>query len=214
MSQTNFAIAITRTCGSGGGSYIGKKLAADYGIDLYDRKLLRLASDDSGISEELFARADEKLKKTLLFKVSRKSYGGEVIPPESADFTSNENLYNYQVKVIRSLAEQSSCVIIGRCADSVLTDFPGLLRVFISGSYGKCAAREAADHAIKLKAAYEKVDRVNKYRADYHMYHTGKVWGHPGNYDICLSTDHFTPDQCADLIIAALHAKIDGEKNR
>ena len=104
--------------------------------------------------------------------------------------------------------------IIGRCADSVLTDFPGLLRVFISGSYGRCAAREAADHAIKLKAAYEKVDRVNKYRADYHMYHTGKVWGHPGNYDLCLSTDHFTPDQCADLIIAALHAKIDGEKNR
>ena len=209
----HFVVTLGRSCGSGGVE-VGRTLAKKLGVEYYDSKLLRLASDDSGISEELFARADEKLKKTLLFKVSRKSYGGEVIPPESADFTSNENLYNYQEKVIRSLAEQSSCVIIGRCADSVLTDFPGLLRVFISGSYGRCAAREAADHAIKLKAAYEKVDRVNKYRADYHMYHTGKVWGHPGNYDLCLSTDHFTPDQCADLIIAALHAKIDGEKNR
>ena len=113
-----FVIAITRTCGSGATS-IGKILAKNLGVEIYDRNILRLASDDSGISEELFARADEKLKKTLLFKVSRKSYGGEVIPPESADFTSNENLYNYQVKVIRSLAEQSSCVIIGRCADSV-----------------------------------------------------------------------------------------------
>ena len=205
--QTNGASAILYP---GVLSSLAKKL----GVEYYDSKLLRLASDDSGISEELFARADEKLKKTLLFKVSRKSYGGEVIPPESADFTSNENLYNYQVKVIRSLAEQSSCVIIGRCADSILTDFPGLLRVFISGSYGKCAAREAADHAIKLKAAYEKVDRVNKYRADYHMYHTGKVWGHPGNYDLCLSTDHFTPGQCADLIIAALRAKIDGAESK
>ena len=202
----HFVVTLGRSCGSGGVE-VGRTLAKKLGVEYYDSKLLRLASDDSGISEELFARADEKLKKTLLFKVSRKSYGGEVIPPESADFTSNENLYNYQAKVIRSLAEQSSCVIIGRCGDSILQDFPGLLRVFISGSYDKCAAREAEDHAIKLKAAYEKVDRINKYRADYHMYHTGKVWGHPGNYDICLSTDHLTPDECADLIIAALHTR-------
>ena len=63
-----FAIAITRTCGSGGGSYIGKKLAADYGIDLYDRKLLRLASEDSGINEKIFADADENTKKTFLYR--------------------------------------------------------------------------------------------------------------------------------------------------
>ena len=69
-----FAIAITRTCGSGGGSYIGKKLAADYGIDLYDRKLLRLASEDSGINEKIFADADENTKKTFLYRASRKIY--------------------------------------------------------------------------------------------------------------------------------------------
>ncbi len=205
----HFVITLGRSCGSGGVE-VGRMLAKKLGVEYYDSKLLRLASDDSGISEELFARADEKLKKTLLFKVSRGSYHGEVIPPESADFTSNQNLYNYQAKVIRSLAEQSSCVIIGRCADVILADCPGLLRVFISGSYEKCAAREVRDHAIKLKAAYEKVDRINKYRADYHMYHTGKVWGHPGNYDLCLSTDHFTVEQCADLVIAALHAKQEG----
>ena len=106
----HFVVTLGRSCGSGGVE-VGRTLAKKLGVEYYDSKLLRLASDDSGISEELFARADEKLKKTLLFKVSRKSYGGEVIPPESADFTSNENLYNYQVKVIRSLAEQSSCVI-------------------------------------------------------------------------------------------------------
>ena len=77
-----FAIAITRTCGSGGGSYIGKKLAADYGIDLYDRKLLRLASEDSGINEKIFADADENTKKTFLYRASRKIYNGEMIPPK------------------------------------------------------------------------------------------------------------------------------------
>ena len=67
MVKLHFAIAITRTCGSGGGSYIGKKLAELYGIDLYDRKLLRLASEDSGINEEIFAKADENTRKTLLY---------------------------------------------------------------------------------------------------------------------------------------------------
>ncbi|WP_330372856.1 cytidylate kinase family protein [Lacrimispora celerecrescens] len=68
-----FAIAITRTCGSGGGSYIGKKLAADYGIDVYDRKLLRLASEDSGINEAIFANADENTKKNFFIPCLKKS---------------------------------------------------------------------------------------------------------------------------------------------
>ena len=77
-----FAVAITRTCGSGGGSYIGKQLAKAFDIDLYDRKLLRLASEDSGISEELFAHADENTRKTMLYRVSERvycyqTYGGD-----------------------------------------------------------------------------------------------------------------------------------------
>lgn len=71
-----FAVAITRTCGSGGGSYIGKQLAKAFDIDLYDRKLLRLASEDSGINEELFARADENTRKTMLYRVSERVYDG------------------------------------------------------------------------------------------------------------------------------------------
>ena len=57
----HFVIAVTRTCGSGG-TTISKMLAEAYGIHLYDRKLLRLASEDSGINEELFAKADEDTK--------------------------------------------------------------------------------------------------------------------------------------------------------
>ena len=85
-----FAVAITRTCGSGGGSYIGKQLAKAFDIDLYDRKLLRLASEDSGISEELFARADENTRKTMLYRVSERVYDGSIIPPESGNFISDE----------------------------------------------------------------------------------------------------------------------------
>ncbi|MBQ8837244.1 MAG: cytidylate kinase-like family protein [Clostridia bacterium] len=202
-----FVITIARSCGSGG-VRIGKLLAKKLGIEYYDSKILRLASDDSGISEDLFANADEKLKKTLLFKVSKKNFDGKVIPPESADFTSSQNLFNYQAKVIKELADAESCVIIGRCGEFVLKDHEGLLSVFISGSYDACAESEASEHGLTKKAAYEKVDRVNKYRADYHKYYTGKTWGHPGNYDISLSTDNFTDEQCADIIIEALKTKL------
>ena len=96
----NFVIAITRTCGSGG-TTIGKMISNDYGINMYDRELLRLASEDSGINELLFLNVDEHVKKSLLYKVSKKVYQGELIPPESSDFTSNYNLFNYQAKVLR-----------------------------------------------------------------------------------------------------------------
>lgn len=202
-----FVITIARSCGSGG-VRIGKLVAKKLGVEYYDSKLLRLASDDSGISEELFVNADEKLKKTALFKASRKSYHGELIPPESADFTSSHNLFNYQTKVIRELAK-TNCVIIGRCSEEVLRDQPHVFRVFISATYDKCASTEAREHGISMKAAYEKVDRINKYRAEYHEYYTGKEWGHPGNYDLCLATDGFTDEQCADLIIYAAKCKLD-----
>ena len=206
-----FVITLARSCGSGG-TLVGKKLAEKLSVEYYDSKILRMASDDSGISEELFARADEKLRRTPLFKVSRKVYGGELIPPESADFTSSENLFNYQAKVIRELAATSSCVVVGRCAEFVLRDRADLFRVFISGSYDKCTMREVEEQGLGERAAREKVDRINKYRSEYHEYYTGKTWAHPGNYDLCLSTDYLTFEQCADIIISAMHMKL-GEKS-
>ena len=129
-----FAVAITRTCGSGGGSYIGKQLAKAFDIDLYDRKLLRLASEDSGISEELFAHADENTRKTMLYRVSERVYDGSIIPPESGNFISDENLFNYQAKVLRELLNEESYICVGRAADFVLRDKPNVLTVYATGS--------------------------------------------------------------------------------
>ena len=119
-----FAVAITRTCGSGGGSYIGKKLAKDFDIDLYDRKLLRLAAEDSGINEKIFAAADENTRKTLLYRVSQHVYDGSFIPPESGNFISDQNLFNYQAKVLQELLNEESYICVGRAADFVLKISP------------------------------------------------------------------------------------------
>ncbi|MCB7320032.1 cytidylate kinase-like family protein [Lacrimispora sp. 210928-DFI.3.58] len=201
MSEQNyFAIAITRTCGSGGGSYIGKKLAADYGIDVYDRKLLRLASENSGINETIFANADENTRKTLLYRVSKRIYNGEIIPPESGNFVSDQNLFNYQAKVLRELLEQESYVCIGRAADFVLRDKPNVLTVYLDAPYESRVKREMERQGIKRDAAEKYIKRLDKYRNEYYVYHTGKKWKNPENYDLCLDTASLGLDNSVALI--------------
>ena len=112
MSHT--VITIARQYGSGGKT-IGRMLAEDLGIQCYNREILRMASDASGIHERLFGAADEHLKSSLLYRITKKVYKGDVLPPDSDDFTSNDNLFNYQAKILKELAEEESYVAIGRC---------------------------------------------------------------------------------------------------
>ena len=182
-----FVIAITRTCGSGG-TTIGKMLSNDFKINMYDRELLRLASDDSGINETLFANADEAVKKSLLYRVSKNVYEGELIPPENNDFTSNDNLFNYQAKVLRELAEKESYVVIGRCADHILKDNQNVFKIFIHASYEECIKNEMENLSISEKEAIKLIKKLDKYRKEYYYYHTGKKWENIKNYDLCIDT--------------------------
>lgn len=200
MNREYFAIAITRTCGSGGGSYIGRKIAADYGIDFYDRKLLRLASEDSGINETIFAQADEDTRKRLLYKVSRSVYDGTDIPPESGNFLSDRALFAHQAKVLRKLHEQESYVCVGRAADFVLKDQPRVLSVFLDAPYEDRIRREMSRQGISRLQARRYIDRLDKYRNDYYGYHTGRRWKDLSNYDLCLDTAALGLDNCAALI--------------
>ena len=126
--EKNIVITIARQYGSGGRT-IAQMLSERLGIHYYDKELLKLASEDSGINEDLFRNADEHVKTTQLFKIAHSVYKGELIPPESDDFTSMENLFNYQAKIIKKLAEQDeSCIIVGRCAEYVLNYKPFILQ--------------------------------------------------------------------------------------
>lgn len=195
-----FAIAITRTCGSGGGSHIGKKLAEDYGIDYYDRKLLRLAAEDSGINETIFAQADENTKKTLLYGAFKRVYNGEIIPPESGNFLSDQNLFNYQAKVLKELLTQESYVCVGRAADFVLKGEPNVVSVYLDAPYEFRIKREMERQGIEEGEAQRYIDQLDRYRNAYYLYHTGRQWKNPRNYDLCLDTESLGLDNCAELI--------------
>ena len=206
-----FVIALTRTCGSGGTS-ISKMLADDYGIDMYDRKLLRLASEDSGINEALFANADELTRNSILFRVSKKLYHGELIPPESNNFTSDQNLFNYQAKVLKELAQRESYICVGRACDYVLKDFPNVLKVFVYAPVETCIEKEMKRQGIERRAAEKYVHSNDKFRREYYIYHTGRVWEDPYNYDLCLNTGELTYEQAVKIIKGYMAARFGVEE--
>jgi len=199
-------ITIAREYGSGG-RIVGKMLSEELGIPYYDRQLLQLASDDSGINELLFANADEKLKGTALFKIAKRVYNGELISPDKEDFVSNDNLFNYQAKIIRELAEEDSCVIIGRCADFVLKDNPNVLRVFVHADEEKRLERTKESRPMPEKELKKHIADVDKRRGAYYKYHTGKEWSDARNYDLCVDTSKIGYRGCVDAIKNMLEIK-------
>lgn len=200
----NFVITIARGYGSGGRT-IGKMLAADLDIPYYDRNLLRLASDDSGINEQLFIEADEKVKHTLLYKVAKNVYKGEIIPPDRDDFVSNENLFNYQAKIIKELAMKESCVIIGRCADYILKDDEQVISVYIHAPLEACI--QGVEKIAPVKNPKQHILTTDKRRAAYYHYFTGQDWKDANNYDLCLDSSALGYEKCIEVIKAYLKIK-------
>ncbi len=199
-------ITIARQYGSGGKT-IGQMLAKDLGIPCYGREILRMASDDSGIREELFNRADEKLRSNPLFGSSKKVYKGELISPDSDGFVSDENLFNYQAKVIKDLADQGSCVFVGRCADFVLKDRDDVLSVFIHAPKDYCMQRAMERNSMTEKEMEKFIAKTDKYRADFYHYYTGRSWNDARNYDLCLNSSKLGFEKCVEEIKAYINVR-------
>lgn len=190
-------ITIARGYGSGGRT-LGKLLAKELGIHCYDRELLRMASDESGINEALFGKADEALKSMPLFKIAHREYKGEILPPDSDEFVSDDNLFNYQAKVIRELANTESCIIIGRCADYLLKD--SAIRLFFYAPEEDCIARVMKQNGGTEKEIIKKIEKTNKGRSEYYKYYTGQDWNDARNYDLCLNTSSMSYEKLVEAV--------------
>lgn len=190
-------ITIARGMGSGGRT-IGKMLSEQLGIKYYDKELIRLASEDSGINEAFFGRVDEKVKSSFIRKNG--VYKGGIIDPSSKDFTSDVNLFNFQAKIIKELAEKEPAVIVGRCADFVLKDKDDVIKLFIF-----CNADTAVHNVIEAYGGNEKdarklIEKTDKDRSSYYKHYTGRNWEDARNYNICLDTSHMDYQTCVDII--------------
>ena len=195
----NYVITIARSYGSGGKT-IGKMLSEELGINYYNRDLIRLASEDSGIHERLFGAADERIKLSMMLRRENSIYKGELIPPESSDFISNQNLFNYQAKVINNLADQESCVIIGRCADFILKERKNVIKLFVYAPHENCVKTVMDMFSVDEKEAERTIRSIDKHRSTYYKYYTGNDWENAKNYDLCLNSAELGFEKCVQIV--------------
>ena len=201
-------ITIGRQLGSGG-LRIGKQLAEQLNLSFYDKELINLASQESGLSKELFEQADEKKKNNLFgtwFGLRSSLMVGDYQINSSL---CNESLFQIQSDVIRRLAEQQSCVFVGRCADYILREHPRCLNIFISADLDdrirrvseimQISQERAQSSTGKVQTFSEKpqayqerakdlIRQTDKKRAEYYNYYTSKEWGAARSYHLCLNS--------------------------
>ena len=166
-------ITIARQYGSGGAD-TGKKLAEDLGISFYDKNILRMNSDESGIKESYFHLADEKAGNRLLYKIINTLTPEKGAPSFGSDLISADNLFRFQSEVIRKLAAEENCIIMGRCADYVLESMEGLVRIFIYADMDFREKRTIEKEYYAAKDAKKNIKRIDRERRDYFRYYTGK----------------------------------------
>lgn len=196
----NFVITIARGFGSGG-KEIGMKLAKRLGIPCYEKELLDMASEYSGINRNLFARVDERLRKSYLKKIVGNTPVAYVVEPSDKHFVSDDNLFNIQSQIIRSLANTQSCIIIGKCADYVLRNKRNVISVYIEAPRKDCVQSIMSKMQVTEEEAHELIQKTDKYRADYYKYYTyGGNWTNPINYDMTLNSARVGRDMCVNLI--------------
>ena len=202
-----FVVTIARGFGSGG-KYIGEKLGERLGIPCYEKEILTMASEKSGISMEIFAQSDEKLKRSLLVKELTQIPRSKVLSPQDKAFTSDNNLFAIQTEIIQTLADTQSCIIVGKCADYILRNSNNVLSVYIDAPRRACLNSIMSKMSVSEKEANKLIEKTDKYRADYYKYYTGgRDWLNPTNYHLFLHSDKFGRDACVDILESIIEYK-------
>ena len=204
--EKKLIVTIGRQYGSGGGE-IGAKLAKELGVHFYDKNSLRMNSDESGIKESYYHLADERAGNKLLYKIIKSLTPEKGSPSFGSDLVSADNLFRFQSEVIRKLAEEESCVIIGRCADYVLQGTEGLVRVFLYADMDYREKRITELGYYDPKDVKKNIRRIDRERRDYHRYYTGRDWENVDNYDLMLNTAALGTEGTMEAIRAYLRIK-------
>lgn len=186
--DNNFVITIGRQFGSGGRE-LGKLLASSFGIEYYDKELLQEAAKQAGMCTEFFERSDERAPSFLSGMFSIGSGYNPASCYSCSSTLPSDGVYNAQSEFIRSIANEKSCVIVGRSADYVLREHPRCVNIFVHSSIEDCIERimRRGDKPTPEQARTI-AHKTNKLRANYYNFYTDKRWGDAASYDITLNT--------------------------
>ena len=203
----NFVITIARGFGSGG-KEIALKVAEKLGIPCYERQILQMASDYSGLTESVFAEVDERLRGGLIAKALEKFSFPKELVPQNKRFEGDIRLFELQRIIIRELAKKNSCVIVGKCADFILRDFDNVGSFYIEAPRKQCLESIMNKTGVSEKEATKLIETTDKYRAEYYKFYSGgNYWTNPINYDATLTSARIGREKCADVIIETMKIK-------
>lgn len=203
----NYVITIARGFGSGG-KEIAVEVSKKLNINCYEKEILQMASNKSGIGERFFHERDERLRKSFLARFLKPTPRDYEVEPSDKKFIGDDNLFQIQKGIIQELAKTESCVIVGKCADSVLDISVPALRVYIDAPMSRRIRSVSTKMHISEMEAQEYIIRTEKYRSDYYEYYTkGKKWKDPMNYDLYINTGVLSVEKAANIIVYALKEK-------
>ena len=195
-------ITISRQFGSGGHE-VGEKLARQLDVPFYDKALIAMAAKQSGLSEEVFAHADEKATSSLLYSMVMGNYSFGARVPGINEMPINDKLFIIQSDIIKKAAAEGPCVVIGRCADYILREHGNCMNVFVHANKEDRVRRSIAKKDCEERKAADFVTKKDKQRANYYNFYSNKRWDDLQNYDITIDTSRFTLDEAVELLIDA-----------
>ena len=182
-NSKHIIICVGRQLGSGGHD-IARMLALDFNAKYYDRELLNLAAKESGFSEKIFEKNDERRG------IFRSLFNLRATPmPDNGIYANNfsqESLFKFQSDAIKKAADEGSCVFVGRCADYVLRERQDVVNVFITASMDFRIQQIMAKQKLDQTAARKFIEQREATRSSYYNYYPGKKWGAAESYDLCV----------------------------
>ena len=193
-------ICIGREYGSGGRE-IGERLSEALKIPCYDKLLIKKAALESGLSEDFISETEESPIKSIQF-LSGNPYA-DIAGIGNTFYSDGQMAYNAEAAVIRQLSDQGPCVIIGRCASSILPK-ESRLSVFIYADEDDKIKRVMERNQIGEKEAIHRIKHINRMRRQFFDFYSDTAWGHPASYDMMLSSSSFGIDGCVKLIMETL----------
>ena len=184
------------------GQLVGEKLAERLGIKCYDKELLQKAAKESGFCEEIFQNHDEKPTNSFLYSLVMDTYSaGNYSSAPFLDMPLNHKVFLAQFDAIKKIAENESCVIVGRCADYALANNPDCINIFIHADLEDRIRLISKRMDMTENKAKDLVQKTDKQRASYYNYYTSKQWGDTSSYDLTINTSKISVDNAVDLIL-------------
>ena len=203
-------ITIGRQYGSAG-LEIGKKLAEELGVQIYDKEMLKRAAKESGICEEIFETHDEKPTSSFLYSLVMDTYSLGYSSTGYANMPINHKVFIAQFDTIKRIASEGPCVLVGRCADYALEDRKDVINIFIYADMEHRIRRIARKYDLTDAKAKDTIQKTDKKRASYYNYYSNKEWGDAKGYDLCLNSAKLGIDGTVNAILEYL--KIRSECN-